>query len=265
MSNPLPLVILASLVAGGAGAAATTILTSKPNTANAESEAVQSDSAEVLAKLDSMQQSYDELLGRIDALEDNAEMVPISTPARVSAVATEALTEEDVREILKEMDSASVAAVTPNFQRAVESAIEMRDERRRAEREVERAEAAEKRMEDRLAKLQTELGLDQNQVNSMRTVYQDQEIKRDELRTEMREMRENGTGSREDMRDMWRGLTDSTNESIQGILTPSQYETYKESDSANDRGFGRGGGGGGGNDGGGRGGNQGGRGGGRGN
>jgi chromosome segregation ATPase len=253
MSNPLPLVIIASLIAGGAGAAATTILTSKP--APASTQAVTSDSSEILAKLDSMQQSYDELAGRIGSLEDNAELAPISSPGRVSAAASEAFTEEDVREILKEMDSASVAAVTPNFQRAVESAIEMRDERRKAERDLERAEATEKRMEDRLAKLQTELGLDQNQVNSMRSIYQEQEIKRGELRTEMMAMRESGTGSREDMRDMWRGLTETTNESIQGVLDANQWETYQESNNNDRGGFGRGGGGGGGgNDGGGRGG-----------
>lgn len=256
MSNPLPLVLIASLVAGGVGAAATTILTAKPTTAAAAD--VGTDSSEVLAKLDTMQESYNDLIDRIGVLEDNAEMAPISSPARVSAVASEAVTEEVVRDILASMDeSEAVLASTPKLERAVEAVIEMRDERRKLERDQERAAATEKRMEDRLAKLQTELGLDQNQVNSMRTIYQDQETRRGELRTEMMAMRDAGTGSREDMRDMWKGLTEQTNVAIQGALTPSQYETYQES-YANDRG-GRGGGGG--NDGGGRGGDQGGRGG----
>ena len=69
MSNPLPLVLLASLVAGGAGAAATTILTSEPDT-SAQTAALAPDSSELLAKLDSMESNYNDLLDRIRTLED---------------------------------------------------------------------------------------------------------------------------------------------------------------------------------------------------
>lgn len=256
MSNPLPLVLLASLVAGGAGAAATTILTSKPD-ASAQTTGVTADSSELLAKLDSMESNYNDLLDRISTLEDDAQLAPIGAPERISATASEAEIEEVVREVLAGPAAAS-ALTTPELDRRLEAVIEMREERRSQERKAERAAAAEKRMEDRLAKLQSDLGLDQNQVNGMRTIYQDQEIARGELRDKVQEMRDNGTGSREEMRDMFRGLTDTTNEAIQGVLTPSQYETYQESNN-NDRG-GRGGN----NGGGGRGGNNGGGGGGRG-
>ena len=85
-------------------------------------------------------------------------------------------------------------------------------------------------MEDRLAKLQTDLGLDQTQVDSMRGIFQNQTVKVDEMRQSMREARDSGLdmGS---MREMWTGLRDDTNTAVQGILSPSQYEQYEESNS----------------------------------
>ncbi|QDV07757.1 hypothetical protein Poly30_32890 [Planctomycetes bacterium Poly30] len=249
MSNPLPLVLIASLVAGGVGAAATTLLVTPPAQESAASGVLR-DNSEVLAKLDNMEQSYNTLLDRIESLEANSEMVPVGKPAeRISAVAPETVLEDAVRNVLADMDDGAAIAATPKLEQAVEAVIEMREERRRLEREQERAVAEEKRLEDRLAKLQSELGLDQGQVNSMRTIYQEQDQKRTELRDKMMEMRDGG-GSREDVRALWVDLRDSTTNQIKGVLTPSQYETYEASDS-NDQGWGRGGGGRGGNTGGG--------------
>ncbi len=239
MSNPLPLVLLASLVAGGAGAAATTILNSKPETSTVQAGLNQGN-AEILAKLDSMEQSYHSVLDRLEDLEAGAQLVPVGSPTeRISAVAPEVELKEAVLSVLSDMEDPTVAAATPQLERAVEAVIEMRDERRKLEREQKRAAEEEKRLEDRLAKMQTELGLDQNQVSSMRKIYQDQDAKRDELRTEMMAMRESGGGSREEMRAMWGDLRDATNQEIQGVLSPTQYESYTES-YGNDRGRGRG-------------------------
>ena len=59
------------------------------------------------------------------------------------------------------------------------------------------------------------------------------------MRQTMREARDSGLdmGS---MREMWTGLRDETNQAIQGVLSPSQYEQYEASNS-NQRWGGRGG------------------------
>ncbi|MFT5732723.1 MAG: putative RNase H-like nuclease (RuvC/YqgF family) [Planctomycetota bacterium] len=240
MSNPLPLVLIASLVAGGAGAAATTMLSSKP-AATSTTSGITQDNTDILAKLDSMEQSYYSMADRLEALERNSELVPVGNGAeRISAVAPEIVLEDAVRNVLASMDDSETVAATPKLEQAVAAVIEMREERSKLERDQKRAEAEEKRLEDRLAKLQTDLGLDQNQLNSMRTIYQDQ----DQQRTEFRDkMRDGSGGSREEIRTLWTDMRDSANTAIEGVLTPSQYETYQESNQ-NDRGFGRGGGGG---------------------
>ncbi|MGK0481190.1 MAG: hypothetical protein ACJAQ3_001162 [Planctomycetota bacterium] len=242
MSNPLPLVLIASLVAGGAGAAATTMLSSKPAAASTTSGITQ-DNTDILAKLDSMEQSYYSMADRLEALERNSELVPVGNGAeRISAVAPEIVLEDAVRNVLASMDDTETVAATPKLEQAVAAVIEMREERSKLERDQKRAEAEEKRLEDRLAKLQTDLGLDQNQLNSMRTIYQDQDEQRAGLRDKMTELRDGG-GSREDIRTIWTDMRDSANTAIEGVLTPSQYESYQESNQS-DRGFGRGGGGG---------------------
>ena len=252
MSNPLPLVLIASLVAGGAGAAATTMLSAKP--AAASTTGITQDNSDILAKLDSMEQSYYSMADRLEALERNSELVPVGNGSeRVSAVAPEIVLEDAVRNVLASMDDTEAIAATPKLEKAVEAVIEMREERRSLERDQKRAEAEEKRLEDRLAKLQTDLGLDQNQLNSMRSIYQDQDEQRAGLRDKMTELRDAG-GSRDDVRALWTDLRDSTNTAIQGVLSPTQYETYQESNQ-NDGG-GRGGRG---NNGGGGGGGRGGR------
>ncbi|MEM8709871.1 MAG: hypothetical protein AAGG01_02880 [Planctomycetota bacterium] len=240
MTNPLPLVLLASAIAGGVGAVATTVLTPQ-NDASAATQQIVGHDEDVLAQLERMEQSYNVLLDRIETLEAGSELVPVGAPpTRVSAVAPESELKEAVKaEILAELSEGPAAVATPSLQRAVETVLERREEQQKLEREQKRAAEQEKRLEDRLAKLQTDLGLDQNQVDSMRTIYQDQDVKRDELRDEMRAMRDAG-GSREEARAMWIDLRDATNEAIQGVLSPTQYEQYQESNN-NDRGFGRGG------------------------
>lgn len=253
MTNPLPIVLVSSLLAGGVGAVAGSTILSPAPTAAETNTAV---GADLSSELKDLQAQNRELSNRLKTLEDRESLAPLASPGRVAADGANLNLEEAVRGVLEEMngDGTGLVAATPSMQAAVESVLEMREQRERQERDQRRAEAEEKRIEDRLAKMQTELGLDQNQTNSMRGIFQDQDLKQNELRDQMRAGRENGTMDFADMRTMWGDLRAETNTAIEGVLTPVQYEQYQES-FANDRG-GRGGNDGGG--GGGRGGNDGG-------
>ena len=135
------------------------------------------------------------------------------------------------------------------------------DARKSEERDLARAERDEKRMEDQLSEMSEKLGLNNDQLSSMRTTLTETRAASSEL---MSDIRENGWGadSRDLMRDGMTEIRETSAAALQGFLSPSQYETY-QSDFANDNnGWGRGGRGGntgGGNTGGGnRGGNRGG-------
>lgn len=235
MSNSVPIMVLGSLLAGGAGAVGATILLS-PNPGPIAKSAVPNVTLQdTVAKLSDR---IETLADRLDGLERSDDLAPVASPGRVAATLDRAEIEGVVRDMLGSVEGAPAAA-TPSLEAAVANVIEMREERERQERDQRRAEAEEKRLEDRLAKLQSDLGLDQTQLDSMRGIFQEQSRKADEMRQSMREARDTGLdmGS---MREMWTDLRDSTNESIKGVLSPSQYEQYEESN-ANQRWGGRGG------------------------
>ncbi len=223
MSNSTPLILLGSILAGGASAVGATVLLAPAP----QSEGVQAAAGpELLAAIDELNASVSSLNSRIEKLESAETLAPIAAPGRVAATLDRSEIESVVSEMLGSVDGP--AAATPSLESAVANVIEMREEREKQEREQRRADAEAKRLEDRLAKLQTELGLDQTQLDSMRGIFQDQTAKVDEMRQTMREARDSGLdmGS---MREMWTGLRDETNTAIQGVLSPSQYEQYQES------------------------------------
>jgi chromosome segregation ATPase len=234
MSNTLPIVIAASVFAGGAGAIATTVLTA-PSKPAANDASVQTPNDEVLAAIDALREDTRALVDRVEALEIGAELAPVGGgPTRVAS----SITMSDVEELLDarlggDGEDVELAAVTPEVLKTVEAAIELREERQRQEREQRRIEQEQQRMEDRLADLQTKLGLDQNQVNQMRTIFQDEAQRRDEMRDTMRELRDSGTMDRDQVRQLWTDARDATNQAIQGVLSPAQYEQYQEENSNN--------------------------------
>ncbi len=245
MSNSTPLILLGSVLAGGVSAIGATVLLAPapgPEAAQAASSG-----PEILAAIDDLGASISNLSQRVEELESTESLAPIAGTGRVAASLDRSEIENVVNDILGSIEGAPASIASPTLESAVANVIEMREERENQERQQRRADAETKRMEDRLAKLQTDLGLDQTQVDSMRGVLQNQTAKVDEMRQTMREARDSGLdmGS---MREMWTGLRDETNTAVQGILSPSQYEQYEESNSS------RGWGGRGGDTGGGRGG-----------
>lgn len=263
MSTSLPITLIASLLAGGAGAVAAVTLTST-NSEPVEAQSADVESA-VLDRLASIEAGMDANAQAIEELASKPQLVPVAGSSRLdmASAGESGLSKEDVMALIKETATEELSAPTAVAAATVEAVIEQRDERKRLERDERRAAESEKRTEDKLAKMQSELGLDMNQMNGMRDVYTTRDAKISEMRTAMREGWQSGGMDRTKMREMWTGVRDETDTAIQGVLTPNQFDQYKENgyDDMGGRGGGNGGARGGGNTGGNAGGNAGGRGG----
>lgn len=254
----LPIVIIAGLLAGGAGAAATVTLMS-PGGGDASGASAQVEELAQLRESNArLAKTLGEYEGRLDMLESLGQMVPPSasgrTGDRVAALEFETdqfVTRAELGDLLKELAEEDLAVVTPAARDTVEAVLEQREEERRKEREQERAERMEELRENRLAEMQQKLGLDNNQLAQMRDQMQASEQAMRDLwsNEDIRSM------DREERRDMFTQMREDADQAVRGILTPAQYETYQEE--GYDNPFGRRGGGaprGGNNGGGGRGG-----------
>jgi len=138
-------------------------------------------------------------------------------------------------------DSPELAAllageVTPDFIERVEQAMATIKERDDAEREVKRKALQAERIEQRIADLQTKLGLNSRQASDLRTVLIDEDDRREKLFASMRDNQEP-----RDMREGFRTIRDETYAALERVLTPEQFESYKQSE---ERDWGRGPGGG---------------------
>jgi hypothetical protein len=262
MSMQIPLILAVGFAAGGIGAVAATALRPEPaQTAGASALDPTSD-------IDAQLRTFSEVSARIEARLTKLEAaVAMAVPTQVRMPATVNNEPVDLEAMIADavakLNTAPTGAVVaPEFRKQVEAVIELGREEERQKREQERLAREAQMLEDRLAKLQTDLGLDGRQVEGMRQLFLDTDAKREEMRSSMRDARDGGGANFEDMRTQWQTLATGMDTRMQTILTPSQYDTYKSTNP--DRGFGgrggleMGGGPGGGNTGGAPGGGQGG-------
>lgn len=260
----IPIVIVAGLLAGGAGAAVTATFLSP----GGEAGGANAEQAEEIAQLreanSRMSKTLKEYEGRLDLVENMGQMAPLSSNGgggeRVAAFEFETdqfVTRGELGDLLKDLAAQDLAQVTPAARDTVEAVLEQREEERRLEREQERAERMEEMRENRLTEMQQKLGLDNNQLAQMRDhMAEGEQAMRDLWSNEdIRSM------DREARGELFTQMREDADQRVRGILTPAQYEIYQEE--GYDNPFGRRGGGqrGGGNNGGGRGGGGGGRGG----
>jgi len=139
-------------------------------------------------------------------------------------------------------DSPELAAllagdVTPDFVARVDQAMATIKAREDAEREVKRKELQAQRIEQRITDLQTKLGLNSRQASDLRTVLIDEDDRREKLFASMRDSQEP-----RDMREGFRTIRDETYAALERVLTPEQFEGYKQSEEREwGRGPGRGG------------------------
>ena len=254
MSNTLPIAAIVGLVAGGAGAVATTSLRATP-VQDISTQA--DDNNAILASLEDIGARLNELGDRIELLESESELAPIAggSPAMRSAAGAPQFSEDDLKEIVASVvkEESNALSFTDEI---VNAAIERRNEKQRQEREERRTAEAEKRLEDKLGKMQSELGLDVNQVASLRTIYQEQDAKRTELWSNMRNGEMNM--GREEIMALRNTMREELTQSVQGVMTAGQFQLYEENGYENTGGrWGGGGRGRGGQGGGGRGGGRG--------
>ncbi|MFT7677707.1 MAG: hypothetical protein ACI8QC_001690 [Planctomycetota bacterium] len=240
MQSTLLPAALIGLVSGGVAAAAV-VLTLSPEPAPAN-QAQAANQVDVLARIDSIAGHNNDLQERLLRLENEAKMVAPTAKRELADAPASASFKDQLADLQAKLDAlSSPTASMPanNFEDAVAAANKNIDARKRVERDEERQVREEQAMEDKLAKLTSTLGLDGGQVGRMRETLATQTAARRDLFTEMREG--GWAGGRTEMRESMQAITDAANTSLQGFLTPSQFEDYGKQDTGG--GFGRRGGG----------------------
>lgn len=122
--------------------------------------------------------------------------------------------------------SASAPEVTPAFVASVGKALDAIKASEEAEREAKRKELQALRIEERVAKLQQDLGLNHRQSSDLRTALIAQDDKRETLFTSMRD----GLGDPRDLRESFRVIRDETHATLQTILTPEQFSGFLQTE-----------------------------------
>ncbi|MDE0895049.1 MAG: hypothetical protein OSB10_00520 [Planctomycetota bacterium] len=105
------------------------------------------------------------------------------------------------------------------------------------QREQEREDAKLNALQARINRLTEDLGLYPDQATKMFTALNNEQVRRDELKEEMR----NGTGDKESARDSMRDLKDETTFELEQFLTAEQIESYNGSNTGGGKGGRRGG------------------------
>lgn len=245
MKHSILAVVLTGAVAGGATAVFTSSLLDTQSYAGPEELELFDPAGEMSQKLATLERQNGELLERLNDLEQRQLM---SEANRQPVVAPSSADSEELATLKAEYGKLLAAMNDPQgvlpetLREGVSQALEDIRAQEEQERQEQRDAAAAQRLEDRIGKLASELGLDNTQVGAMRDIL----VKENDTRTEMFNKVRDG-GDFGNMRDEMRKLRDDTNDALSRVLTPIQMEQYKESGGTgmSFRGGGPGGGGGG--------------------
>jgi hypothetical protein len=175
--------------------------------------------------LDELRLENAALSERLSSLEARlAELQSLRTPlASLGAAPAERPADDDPDAALR---SGATIEVTPAFVASVGKALDTIQAREEAEREAKRKELQAQRIEDRVAKLQQELGLTNRQASDLRTALITQDDKREALFAGLRD----GLGDPRDLRDSFRVIRDETHATLQTVLTPEQFSAYVQTE-----------------------------------
>jgi hypothetical protein len=175
--------------------------------------------------LDDLRLANASLRQRVEALEVRLAEVQSARTAVAVDSPIEVLASDELAAERHALDG-EASELTPAFVDSVGQALEKIKQREDAEREKKRKELQAQRVEERVARLQQELGLNNRQTSDLRTALITQDDKRDALFANMRD----GVGDPRDMRDSFRVIRDETYTTLQGILTAEQLEGFKKSE-----------------------------------
>jgi hypothetical protein len=230
--------VIAVVAGAGAALAASALTSAAPRLETTPLElAPSANDQDPRPELAELRADQADLLQRLHALEARlAEAESRRAPAALELEASAARAVEP-----RAADGLQIAALdtddlSPAFVESVGLALERIQAREEAEREKRRKELQAQRIEDRVAKLQQDLGLTQRQASDLRTVLIAQDDKRDALFAGMRD----GLGEPRDMREGFRTIRDQTMTAIEGFLTPEQVEGFRSSEEGDFRGRGQG-------------------------
>ncbi|HEX6886284.1 MAG TPA: hypothetical protein VF530_23115 [Planctomycetota bacterium] len=174
-----------------------------------------------------------ELLQRLAALEQRlAELASTRTAAAPSALQPATQPGDGPTAAVARELAGEAPELTPDFVASVEAALGRIQKAEEAEREKTRKELAAQRIEERVTRLQQELGLTNRQASDVRTALLTQDEKRETLFAGMRD----GTTDPAQVRDTFRTLRDDTHAELQRVLTADQYAAFVRSE---EREFGR--------------------------
>lgn len=242
--KPSEILFASALIAlvGGTGAAlATRTFFGAPARSPAEREpalAAEGPSAPArpLAELEELRRGQTELLQRLAALELRLEELASARTAVAPERAPEEAWGDAPGAIAGRPSPVEALELSPAFVASVEAALDRIQKAEEAEREKTRKELQAQRIEERVARLQQELGLTQRQASDVRSLLLAQDEKREALFAGLRE----GTGDPGAAREGFRALREDALAELERILTPDQYATYLKSEEAEfgRRGFG---------------------------
>ena len=219
------------------------------DTGDVGADASVGESAQLRIELERLREDHSDLVQRFSQLEQQP-LLSASSDRETAPVALEVeqeLFEERVRDALARIDRDH--SPRPALLPEVEQAVRVLEEEKEREQQAAREQAIAERIEERLERAAKELTLAPDQINDLRTSMTDYSLKSTEMFTNARESGDFGS-----VREEVRALRKEAEESLTAIMTPTQYEQYRESE-LNLLGFGgpdRGRGGGGGGDRGGR-------------
>jgi prefoldin subunit 5 len=203
---------------GGAGREASP----RAETRESAAESRAPGSPELSHELDELRMENTALSQRLAALEARlAELQSTRTP-----VAT-ARDESHAEPLVDDAPDAALHPgatldVSPAFVASVGKALDAIKAKEESERETKRKELQAQRIEERVAKLQQELGLSNHQATDLRTALIAQDDKREALFNSMRD----GVGDPRDLRESFRTIREETNTTLQTVLTTDQFNGF---------------------------------------
>lgn len=121
------------------------------------------------------------------------------------------------------LQDASVSSGDGPFVDSVEAAMQILREREEKQRDAERAQLVAERIDERIAELTAELGLDNWQQTQMRTLYNEASAERGKVFETAR-----SSGDFGGMRDAMRAVDAATDSQLAGILSPGQLTSFQE-------------------------------------
>lgn len=230
-----------AIVAGAGASLASRAFQERPARAETETRADSSgrsvaaiglDEPETRRALDELRMENTVLRERLAALEARlGELASTRTPLGQG----ESTTLHASRDGEAPLASETVVA-DDDFVASVGRALDEIQRREGTEREARRQELQAERIEARVTRLQQELGLNNRQASDLRTALIAADDKREALFTSLRE----NEGDPRDLRESFRTLRDERDTALRGILTPEQFETFRQGEEGDfgRRGFG---------------------------